>query len=107
MDKKEREQLAFYIRQMNDLSERAGRFMEKAAGCPDKGGPQHQRLMRDHYDSKFRYWEFVLSAWLDFGFQVHEHHERSYEDRIRFELKFYDDCYHNWGGGNHLRTAGL
>lgn len=104
MDKREKEQLAFYIRQMNELSETAGRYKEKAAACPNKNDLWHKRLMQSYYNLKFRYWEFVLSAWLDFGLQVHEHHD---EDKIRFELKFYDDCYHNWGGGNHLRTAGL
>ena len=105
MDKKEKEQLGFYIRQMNDLSQRAGSFMEKAAGCPDKDGPQHQRLMRDYYDSKFRYWEFVLATFLDFGICVHDFADD--EERIRFEIKFADDCYASRGGGYHLRTAGL
>ena len=104
MDKREKEQLAFYIRQMNDLSERAGGVIAKARKCHDKDGQVHQRLMRDYYDVKFRYWEFVLSAWLDFGLQVHEHHD---EERIRFEIKFADDCHASYGGGYHLRTAGL
>ena len=102
MDKREKEQLAFYIRQMNDLSERAGGLIAKARKCHDKDGQVHQRLMRDYYDAKFRYWEFVLSAWLDFGLQVHEHYD---EERIRFELNFADECYAKRGGGNHLRFS--
>jgi len=105
MDKKEKEQLAFYIRQMNDLSERAGRLIAKARKCHDKDGQVHQRLMRDYYDAKFSYWEFVLATFLDFGICVHDFaHD---EERIRFEIKFADDCYVSYGGGNHLRTAGL
>lgn len=104
MDKKEKEQLAFYIRQMNGLSEREGRLIAKAAGCFDKDGQVYQRLMRDYYELKFRYWEFVLSAWLDFGLQVHEDYD---EERIRLELSIVGECYAKRGGGYHLRTAGL
>lgn len=103
MDKKEKENLGYLINRISEISAEAERYRERSF-AEHGDNSKRETLLREYYHAKFRYWELVLAILVDHDIRVHESFD---EKHIRYEMEFADDRYATWGGGKHLRTAGL